>query len=371
MNALGQRSRRGFTLVELLVVIAIIGVLVALLLPAIQAAREAARRAQCTNNLKQVGLALQNHESALKIFPTGGTANGVLLKDYTSGGTNSPGTPNGPAKQGLSWGYQILPYIEQGSIKSLLDSIKLKEAMIDMYFCPSRRGPTRGASNGFALMDYASAHPVGAMCPHFGPNTGKRYNITTMNLQPFTGGTSYTNLQEPYWCTDIGQPSNNGVFDGVIVRTPWRVTTGATATAAAIGERPVNVPSPTRIQEISDGLSNTLIIAEKLVRSDMTEGPEGQRSDDRGWSDGWDPDVVRTTALQPRSDSDAACFGSDAQYCSGIGADVFFFGSSHSAGINGAFGDGSVRMIKFDVDIVVFNAFGTKNGEETVDSSQL
>src|SRR4051794_18126873 len=90
----------GFTLVELLVVIAIIGILVALLLPAIQAAREAARRSQCMNNLKQIMLSIHNFVSAKQVFPGGGIAPWPRIQDYL---TSANGQPYGPDKQGLSW----------------------------------------------------------------------------------------------------------------------------------------------------------------------------------------------------------------------------------------------------------------------------
>src|SRR3954466_6905716 len=104
-------QRCGFTLVELLVVIAIIGILVALLLPAIQSAREAARRTQCTNHIKQMMLAMHNLESSMKCFPSGGMAPYSSIENYLSDSSptnpNPQGQPFGPEKQGLSWAYQI------------------------------------------------------------------------------------------------------------------------------------------------------------------------------------------------------------------------------------------------------------------------
>src|ERR1700750_2509211 len=150
---------RGFTLVELLVVIAIIGILVALLLPAIQSAREAARRTQCKNQLKQIGLGVLHHVDAFKFFPTGGTVYSPLITDYIVNGK-----PLGSDKQGLGWAYQILPYLEEGAIKDIVTEADLQKAIIPLYCCPSRRTAqvafiARTGNQLVFLIDYAAAQP--------------------------------------------------------------------------------------------------------------------------------------------------------------------------------------------------------------------
>jgi type II secretory pathway pseudopilin PulG len=106
--------------VELLVVIAIIGVLVALLLPAVQAAREAARRTQCMNQVRQFGLAILNLENAHKIFPNGGIEPWPDIAKYSSNGK-----PWGPERQGLSWAFQILPYLEENAVHDLDTTVEI------------------------------------------------------------------------------------------------------------------------------------------------------------------------------------------------------------------------------------------------------
>ena len=135
-----KNHRPGFTLVELLVVIAIIGILVALLLPAIQAARESARLAQCKNHLRQIAVAMLNYETANQAFPAGG---------WSSSWVGDPNVDTGPRQPG-GWIYQSLPYLEQHAIANLglgligarpqdAPSPKQGEAVIPLFNCPTRR----------------------------------------------------------------------------------------------------------------------------------------------------------------------------------------------------------------------------------------
>jgi prepilin-type N-terminal cleavage/methylation domain-containing protein/prepilin-type processing-associated H-X9-DG protein len=383
----GCHGKRAFTLVELLVVIAIIGVLVALLLPAVQAAREAARRSQCQNNLKQIGLAMQNHVNAQRIFPTGGAGPNPFVYDYTTGpkvnATTGSGQPNGAAKQGLGWAYQILPYLEQGAIKGLVSQVEMQQLTIPGYYCPSRRSAEKvaGATGITVLMDYAAATPLSSKCGL--DYDGSKYNIdvTSKITEPGAAGAGYIEAYKAFWCgnNNNGPPKDNTFTDGVIVRTPWRLKTPATPASPGKGEVVQNGSTLVEPGKVSDGLSNTLLVSEKIVRADLyagnlTEAGGTSWSDDRGWSDGWDPDTMRLTGLPPLSDSDGFCFNTPPttlRYCTGNNAEVLLFGSAHSSGINSVFADGSVHHIRYDIDRILFNQLGTRNGEENADASQL
>lgn len=172
-----KTRRGGFTLVELLVVIAIIGVLVALLLPAVQAAREAARRSQCQNNLKQIGLGLHNHHDIYGVFPTGG-------RDYYSARTFANGNPEVINRQDWGWLYQLLPFIEQQNQWEVAADAAVQSALIKTYFCPSRRPATLlGGSRG--VNDYAGN---AGTYTSTGYAWGDGYNgVVVRNTQPTVG----------------------------------------------------------------------------------------------------------------------------------------------------------------------------------------
>ena len=128
----GHSRRSGFTLIELLVVIAIMAVLIGLLLPAVQQAREQARMSQCTNNFKQIGLAFQNHHDVYKVFPSGGHS----WNDDRN--FNSPGKPEGPTMQNWGWMYQLLPFIERKPLWAQpLDSV-VAITTVTTYVCPTK-----------------------------------------------------------------------------------------------------------------------------------------------------------------------------------------------------------------------------------------
>jgi prepilin-type N-terminal cleavage/methylation domain-containing protein len=349
------RSTHGFTLVELLVVIAIIGILVALLLPAIQAAREAARRLECQNNLKQVGLALQNFESAKKVFPTGGDRYSPRLEDSLNNGV-----PEGPEKQGLGWGYQLLPFLELQSALNVKTTNELKSIFVTMYFCASRgraglAADIQNSPLGVILSDYASATPCGYT----------DYQQTTAYVPYLSAAYTTPNARNLiFGCTTVATcittVPDDETYLGVIVRTPWRRTPAPARFAN-------NVPFPIKMKQITDGTSNTMVISEKFNRPDLYDGSTFAWSDDRGWSDGWDPDTVRSMCFEPREDSLTV---TDAIINKGQ-ADVPFFGSAHPGLMNSVFADGAVHTIRYEVDPFVFDRIGSREDGQIVDLEQL
>jgi len=363
---------RAFTLVELLVVIAIIGVLVALLLPAVQTAREAARRTQCKNQMKQMGLAALNMESTFGFFPTGGDKVLPFLHNSVEwGGSAGNGRIFGPKKQGLSWGYQILPYLEQGALAGLVTDELLFTTVVPLYFCPSRRAPVSFVlehatfnPNDLPLMlsDYAGVKPAGYTAEDANPSRQP-------NPVPLPQGGSRNAFL-------LGGVLNNQFYAGVFARSAWKTARNRPGPTQAAGKFVTGSSKPTKHSQISDGTSNTMMIGEKFVRADWYEG--GSWGDDRGWTDGWAPDTMRLTGVVPRSDSDGFTYTS-AFPDAGASAEalldgkfvVYNFGSAHSGGFNAAFADGAVHLISFDIDVVLFNNLGDRQDGNVTDLSSL
>jgi prepilin-type N-terminal cleavage/methylation domain-containing protein len=338
----------GFTLVELLVVIAIIGILVALLMPAIQGARESGRSVQCKNQLRQMGTAVRNHVSVLLVFPTGGNRPWPTLEARCEQGNPgyqnlTDGEPHKTDRQGLGWAYQILPYLEQNAIYGLTTRVELNQAEPPLYFCPTRRRAThsRGGEH-CVLMDYCAVTP------------GK---ITVAG----DGSASHElDTSSFYW---QGQPHSvplNTVWHGMIVRSNWN------RACERVGSQPTLVS----MGHLRDGASNTLMLAEKRLRP--TRYLSGDWHDDRGWTDGWDPDIMRSTAFPPGRDTDGVIYGYHDSGTVRRWLDPgYMIGSAHPSGFNACLGDGSVRLIPYEVDRILLNRMGDRRDGELVDMSQL
>jgi prepilin-type N-terminal cleavage/methylation domain-containing protein/prepilin-type processing-associated H-X9-DG protein len=288
--------RTGFTLVELLVVIAIIGVLVALLLPAVQAAREAARRMSCQNNLKQLALATHAHLDAYQVFPHGGAH-----WKYTP--TFSGGVPQIKDKQFGSAFYQLLPFMEQQPIfeaskatgtTDVLKSKAVVESIVPALFCPTRRAPQ------YFINTYGSLD---------GANPSTAYTL----LDPYNLGSVRT---AP---TDYAY--NNDRNSGPIVRFEPRPSGGS---ITLIG-----------MAAIIDGTSTTMLFGDK--RLNVRSLGANQGDDNEGWSVGWDQDLVRNNRRKPLIDA-----------VTGTGDTRF--GSSHNGGFNVVMCDGAVKNISYNID---------------------
>jgi prepilin-type N-terminal cleavage/methylation domain-containing protein len=179
----GRMIRKaGFTLIELLVVIAIISLLLALLLPAVQQAREAARRTQCRNNLKQMGLAFHNYADAYRMLPDGGT-------DMGSGYPCSA-CCSATDRSGWNWMYQIMPYMDQANLYNEPSDTKIYNTGVPIYFCPSRRPP--GIYGSSAKSDYAGNGGDGFT--NYNGSIVRRACVKSIDLAQILDGTSNTLL---------------------------------------------------------------------------------------------------------------------------------------------------------------------------------
>jgi prepilin-type N-terminal cleavage/methylation domain-containing protein len=301
------RHLRGFTLVELLVVIAIIGILVALLLPAVQSAREAARRSTCQNNLRQVAIAMHSHHDAIKHFPSGGW--GYVW-------TGDPDRGSG-RKQPGGWAFSILPYMEQTSLKQLgrgaSDSVKRDLA-------------AQVASTPIASLNCPSRRQLGTY-PYGGTHEVRNAEPTAMVFK-----TDYAANAGDMIVGDLGPETiadaENGTYD-------WKNTAKATGVLYPRSE--------VSTAKITDGTSQTYLVGEKRCT------PEGYDwGDDQHAFLGHGNDTSRYTALNLPPIPDGEVAGHTR------------FGAAHVAGCYFAFADASVRLVSYDIDPEIHRRQGTR-----------
>jgi len=340
-------QRGGFTLVELLVVIAIIGILVALLLPAIQAAREAARRTQCTNQLRQLTVSFHNHHDSHKHLPSGGWSFHWL--GYPEYG-NGKGQPGG-------WMYNILPYMEEGVLHD------------------HGKGLT-GAARNTATRERVQRPFEGMTCP-----SRRRANVYDFQNTPpkdFVYCETITVCSKTDYAANAGDmisPEMSG-YPVPPIEYPQALAynwdTNYVSAANTIGEqKPTGIVfgrSEVNFRRITDGTSKVYMVGEKYMSTD-------NYADGLDWGDnepafsGNNSDTLRITAphrgvkgkLPLRADQPGP--SGDGTGDPGKPADPgyggeFIFGSAHSSGFNMAFCDSSVRMITFDIDPELHRTYG-------------
>jgi prepilin-type N-terminal cleavage/methylation domain-containing protein len=350
-----SKRRPGFTLVELLVVIAIIGILVALLLPAVQAAREAARRMQCQNNLKQLGLAMHNFHDSYGYFPHAGHHWQFHV------GFDQNGSPWLDGRQGAGWGAQILQFLEQGNlltgkspladkdgngtVSDIERSKFIFETAIPAFYCPSRRPAKahRPNTDWFAYMTDGN-----------GVYVGKSGNTP-----------QYGHAQTDYAAAvgrDLNSAGNCTGTHGVIMRSvnPRQAAQGLPAPEYA---RQAFIP--VTMAGISDGTSSTFILGEKRLRLDVLGNYQGD--DNEGYASGWDQDVVRQACWQWAPTGD--CVGGTNKVDKrGVpcGSGQNRFGSSHPGGFQVVMADGAVNFLQYEISMETFRRMGNRHDGEPV-----
>jgi len=316
-----QPVRRGFTLIELLVTISIIGLLISLLLPAVQAAREAARRTQCTNNLKQIGLGMSNYHESVGTLPPG-------MKGWGWG----------------TWQLFVLPYIEQQSLYNAYNQLgdSLNEATL------SGSLGYMGAANLTVTQTRLSSFT----CPSDSPNAPR-------------GGVTSHNYAGNFGNTDTAQ---DRMIVGIAFGGAPFTNIGADPTGRVKGQRTV------AISQFQDGTGHSVLAAEVV---------QGQGEDLRGFS-WYGPNSAFTSFLGPNSPSPdilqdtSYCsypFGSNPPCVTTLTSTslpaMMAARSRHAGGVGVVMGDGSVRFIKNSMAMPVWRALSTIRGSELISDDAL
>ncbi|OWK46775.1 DUF1559 domain-containing protein [Fimbriiglobus ruber] len=339
-----REGRQGFTLIELLVVIAIIAILIGLLLPAVQKVREAAARAKCTNNLKQIGLAFHNYNSTYGKFPPGANSNGGM------------------------WSAWLTPYLEQ---TALWNAIDVQDESIDNgdwaspapgWSNASITAPGRGPGTGGGSGDSTQRNV--AACETLVPG----FRCPSANLPEHVNGPSYEN-----WIVQKRVPTSYAVC-GSGVKT--QLYSGSDANQLDGAFQMVNPTSYTTgnyltVANMTDGLSNTIFVGEEnyTIQATITAlDVEGQGRRKAVWQFGSDSidcnygynEALGSTGVPMNSPVVTATSGA------ALEAYIVSFGSMHTGGANFLLGDGSVRFIAQSISATTYSYLGTRAGGEVI-----
>lgn len=343
-----RRKFGAFTLVELLVVIAIIGILVALLLPAIQAAREAARRATCTSQLKQIALAWQLHHDTHKFFPSAGWGYNFMGDPDRGFGEKQPG----------SWAYSCLPFIEEQSVHQIGAGIsgstspQKKTALADLssraiatFYCPSRRPAAATPRLYSGDQAFNASHSDLQARNDYAANLGPLFGDDGTSTQWFGGPSSFTRADQ-----GIGFLKDSSFTD----------TTGATKNWLAKIHGMAFQAVEYNVKGVTDGTSKTYMVGEKYLMPDAYNLSPGSSliknfGDDQSCWSGDDLDTCRNAdnTLPPLPDQPGLELWAS-------------FGSAHAGVFQMAMVDNSVHSISYGIDPVLHERLGNRRDGEAV-----
>ena len=335
MHQGSRSSKSGFTLVELLVVIAIIGVLVALLLPAVQSARESSRRMACGNKLRQLCLGLHNYESSFGIFPTGSInaspASGAIAAGDDPNGRNG----GGAIGIGAPWSAMLLAYIEQPSLHANFMKIAGEKPEVVDWFGNASYAATPVGNLHLPVMDCPS-HPI--------------------NKEELANGTGMEHLARGNYCANYGK----GGYGQVNTRDPS--IGGIFGNHYRLG-----------MKDVTDGLSNTLAFSELKYRQRSPVGPS--LADTRGtWSYGVMGANIFSTRFGPNSAQPDGVWGcrsapQEGMPCVQEGTPYANMWASarayHPSGVQTSLADGSVRFVSNNINLLTWQSLGSRGGGES------
>lgn len=349
-------QRRAFTLIELLVVIAIIAILISLLMPAVQQAREAARRTQCRNNLKQLGLALHNYHDVHSRFPAG-------YFSYPTSDGSAPAWAELDAQTwdgapGWSWAAMLLPHLDQANVTNAIDfdqplwDPRHRDAIatkLSVFLCPS----SSGGDEPFTVEDASGAPRL-------------------INGQPITVGRSHyvaSHGQESCW-GECGAASTGIVFTDIYTSTTRTVTINGDV--GVVSDGPFYRNSGTRFRDVTDGLTNTIFLGEhssKLSDKTWVGVVPGASTPPRFTSPENGPDAAATMVLVHGGPSGGELDITGFPIIHPVNFPTYHVGQMYSEHVGGGhicLGDGSVRFVSENIDLFLWAELSSMNeGEVT------